>query len=240
MNVSTDATWLILFDIDGTLMLSGGAGREVTQRAMMDVFGTSSRVDTHHFGGKTDWQTLIELLEEHHYDEARIGEAMHHYEEAMTRHMSDLIGKYPARACTGALDLVQRLRQRPDVLLGVVTGNVSQVAPIKLRAVGFDPDWFPVGAFGNEAANRDHLPPLALERAIRHYGRHITPEQVIIVGDTETDVACARALGAVAVGVLTGFTTREALEAARPDYLLDDLCSFEQAVLSDLAEKRLI
>lgn len=239
-HVSSDATRLILFDIDGTLMLTGGAGREVTHLAMMEIFGTSSRVQNHHFGGKTDWQSLIELLEEHNYDEARIGEVMHHYEEAMARHTSEVIPRYPARACTGALELVQRLRQHPDILLGVVTGNVAKVAPIKLQAVGFDPDWFPVGAYGNEAANRDHLPPLALERAIRHYGRHIEPHQVIVVGDTETDIACARALGAVAVAVLTGFSTREQLEAAQPDYLLVDLTTFEQYVLSDLAINRLV
>src|SRR5690606_30457145 len=181
---------LILFDIDCTLLQAKGAGREATRLAMQEVFGTASRIDGHYFGGKTDWQTLVELLEEHDYDEARIGEVMHHYEEAMGRHMAAVIDRYPARACTGALELVQRLRQQPDILLGVVTGNVSTVAPVKLRASGFDPDWFPIGAYGNEAANRDHLPPLALARAITHYGRSVAPEQVIVVGDTPSDIAC--------------------------------------------------
>lgn len=227
----TDTTRLILFDIDGTLLLTGGAGREATQLAMQEVFGTASRVDGHHFGGKTDWQTLVELLEEHDYDEARIGEVMHHYEEAMGRYMAAVIGRYPARACTGALELVQRLRQQSDMLLGVVTGNVSTVAPVKLRASGFDPAWFPVGAYGNEAANRDHLPPLALARAVAHYARAIVPQQVIVVGDTPSDIACARALGAVAVAVATGLSPYEELAAAAPDYLLADLTTFEAEVL---------
>ncbi len=235
---STDNARLILFDIDGTLLMTGGAGREVTQLAMQEVFGTASRVDAHYFGGKTDWQTLVELLEEHDYDEARIGEVMHHYEEAMGRHMAAVIGRYPARACTGALELVQRLRQQPDILLGVVTGNVSTVAPVKLRACGFEPDWFPVGAYGNEAANRDHLPPLALARAISHYGLPIAPERVIVVGDTPTDIACARALGAVAVGVATGLVPYDELAAAAPDHLLVDLTTFEAEVLSISEAKR--
>lgn len=233
-----DSGRLILFDIDCTLLLTHGAGREATRLAMQDVFGTASRVDGHYFGGKTDWQTLVELLEEHGYGAAHIGEVMHHYEAAMGQRMAEVIGRYPVEACTGALELVTRLRQTPNVMLGVVTGNVSTVAPIKLRAAGFDPDWFPIGAYGNEAVDRDHLPPLALERAVAHYGRPIAPEQVIIIGDTPSDIACARALGAVAVAVATGPCSIDELTAARPDYLLVDLTTFESEVLSVSEVKR--
>lgn len=229
---------LILFDIDCTLLLARGAGREATQLAMQDIFGTSSRIDQHYFGGKTDWQTLVELLEEEGYDAARIGEVMQHYEVAVGQRMAEVIGRYPVHACTGALELVARLRQAPNIMLGVVTGNVSTVAPIKLRAAGFDPAWFPIGAYGNEAVDRDHLPPLALARAIAHYGREITPEQVIVIGDTPSDIACARALGAVAVAVATGPCQVEELTAARPDYLLVDLTTFENEVLSLSEENR--
>lgn len=232
MNVSAARERLILFDVDCTLLQARGAGREATRLAMQEVFGTTSRLDTHAFDGKTDWQTLVELLEEHDYDEVRIGDVMHHYEEAMGRHMAAVIGRYAVEACAGALELVARLRRQPDTMLGVVTGNVSTVAPVKLRAAGFDPDWFPVGAFGNEAANRDDLPPLALARAVAHYQRDIKPEQVIIVGDTAQDIACARALGAVAVAVATGPSPVDTLAAAQPDYLLVDLTTFEAEVLS--------
>lgn len=227
----TSAERLILFDIDCTLLLTHGAGREATRLAMQEIFGTTSRLEAHAFGGKTDWQSLIELLEEHGYDEGRIGDVMHHYEEAMGRHMAAVIDRFPVEACAGALELVASLRRQPHILLGVVTGNVSTVAPVKLRAAGFDPAWFPVGAYGNEAANRDHLPPLALARAVEHYGRDIQPQQVIIVGDTPTDIACARALGAVAVAVATGPANTEELAAAQPDYLLADLTTFETDVL---------
>jgi phosphoglycolate phosphatase-like HAD superfamily hydrolase len=121
--------------------------------------------------------------------------------------------------------------QRRGLLLGVLTGNVSATAPIKLRAGGFDPAWFPIGAYGSEAADRNLLPFLALERARQHLQRSITPEQVVIVGDTPADVACARALGAVAVAVLTGFSSREEITSAAPDYVLDDLTQFVEVVL---------
>ena len=217
---------LILFDIDGTLLWTKGSGREATRAAMVEIFGTCGALDTHSFGGKTDWQTLVELLEEAGLTSDHIEEQMAAYEVAAARHLTQIIGSYPATPCPGALDLVYALRQRDDVLLGIVTGNTSATAPIKLRAGGFDPDWFPVGAYGSEAMNRDNLPALALERAIRHAGCEITPEQVIVIGDTPADVACARALGAQAVAVLTGFSSREDLLATKPDHLLDDLTGF--------------
>lgn len=212
---------LILFDIDGTLLWTRGSGRAATQAAMMDVFGTCGALDTHHFGGKTDWLTLVELLSDYSPDD--IGRHMPAYEKAMALHMTRIITEYTTEPCPGALEAVHTLRARDDMLLGLVTGNVSLTVPIKLRAAGFDPAWFPVGAYGSEAMDRDHLPAIALERAIRHFGEPITPEQVTVIGDTPADVSCARALGARAIAVKTGFGKPEELVAAKPDILLDNL-----------------
>lgn len=220
---------LILFDIDGTLLLPKGVGREATRRAMLEVFGTSGDINGHHFGGKTDWQTLCELLAAHGYNEARIGQQMPAYEQAAARHMAQIIGDFPVQPCPGALEAVAELRRR-GLPLGLLTGNVSSIAPVKLRAAGFDPAWFVVGAYGSEAADRNQLAFLALERARHWLQRPIAPEQVVIVGDTPADVACARALGAQAVAVLTGFSSREVLSAAAPDALLDDLTEFFKVV----------
>lgn len=214
---------LILFDIDGTLICTKGVGRESTRAAMLEVFGTASRIETHVFGGKTDWLTLVELLSDHGYDSDMVGQIMPLYEQTIRRHLSDLIARHDVSPCSGALEVVQDLRHQPDKLLGLVTGNVSTTAPLKLRAAGFDPDWFPVGAYGSEAMDRNALPALALERAVRHTGRVISPADVIVIGDTVADIHCARALGGVAVAVCTGYENRADLSAARPDYLLDDL-----------------
>lgn len=216
---------LILFDIDCTLLLTGGAGRESTRLAMEEVFGTPINLSNHVFGGKTDWQTLHELLADQGYDEARVGSIMAHYSLAVERHLSAIIGNYPVKALPGGIETVRTLYEQ-GVPMGIVTGNVSTTAPVKLRAAGYDMAWFPVGAFGSEARSRDHLPPMAVERAAAHFGRPFAPEQVIVVGDTPADVACARALGAVAVGVRTGFCEVGEMEAAAPDVLIDDLTSF--------------
>jgi phosphoglycolate phosphatase len=212
---------LILFDIDGTLLWTRGSGRAATKAAMMDVFGTCGALEAHNFGGKTDWLTLVELLSD--YSTEDIGRHMPAYEQAMVFHMTRIIADYMTEPCPGALDVVHALRACNDVLIGIVTGNVSLTVPIKLRAAGFDPAWFPIGAYGSEAMDRDHLPAIALERAIKHLGQPITPEQVTVIGDTPADISCARALGARAVAVKTGFSKHEELVAAKPDILLDDL-----------------
>lgn len=216
---------LILFDIDGTLLHPHGSGRESTRHAMLEIFGTVGALDTHQFGGKTDWQTLVELLTAHGYNADRIGSLMPRYMHAIARHLDRMIDDFPVAACPGAPELVADLRER-GTPLGIVTGNVESTAPIKLRAAGYDPAWFPIGAYGSDALDRNDLPRLALRRAITHYRAEMAPERVIVVGDTPMDIACARALGAVAVAVTTGSASREALAAAQPDYLLDDLTTF--------------
>lgn len=214
---------LILFDIDGTLLWPKGVGRESTRAAMLEIFGTTGTLDTHNFGGKTDWFTLVEVLTDEGYASDSIEQHMSIYEASIARHLEDIIAAYPIEPCPSALEVVQQLLSRGTIGMGLVTGNVSSTAPLKLRAAGFDPTWFPIGAYGSEAISRDDLPALALQRAIVHYGRDIAPNQVAVVGDTPADIACARALGAHAIAVKTGFASNESLSAAQPDALIDDL-----------------
>src|SRR5687768_6162429 len=98
---------LYLFDIDGTLIKSKGVGREATREAMREVFGTSAGIETHKFGGKTDWYTLAELLLAHGYDAAEIGRRMPEYEKVLARHMSALICEGSVTPCPGAMEVVQ-------------------------------------------------------------------------------------------------------------------------------------
>jgi phosphoglycolate phosphatase-like HAD superfamily hydrolase len=214
---------LILLDIDGTLLRSQGVGRESTRLAMLEVFGTEARLASHIFGGKTDWQTLVELLAEHDHDMASIGGQMAAYETAIARHLTVLLTDSIVTPCPGAPEAVAALRSDPANLLGIVTGNVRTTAPLKLQAAGYDPAWFPVGAFGSEALDREALPALAIQRATEYSGVTFEPRDVWVVGDTARDISCARAVGARAVAVCTGFEPRDELIAAGPDHLLDDL-----------------
>ena len=218
--------WLLLFDIDGTLLRTNGAGRESTRRAMLDVYGTEGNLATFHFGGRTDWQIVLDLLEESPYSEDEIVARLPQYHDSIARHLSDVIASFPVETCPGGVETVRALLDQPNIALGIVTGNVASAAPVKLRAAGYDPDWFPVGAFGHEAQLRAALPPLAMQRAEALYGSPFTPQRVVVIGDTPADVECARAAGAWSVAVNTGFEERESLVMAGPDVLLEDLTGF--------------
>ncbi|HYO89565.1 MAG TPA: HAD hydrolase-like protein [Candidatus Limnocylindrales bacterium] len=236
--VSARREWLLLFDIDGTLLRTNGAGRESTRRALLEVYGTDGNMVDFHFGGRTDWQIVLDILVESGLDEAGIVARLPDYQTSITRHLQEIIAGFPVEACPSAVEVVQTLRFRPDVGLGLVTGNVGATAPVKLQAAGFDPAWFPVGAFGHEAQIRAALPPLAMQRAAAHYGAPFAPERVIVIGDTPADVECARTAGALAVAVDTGFEDRAHLEAAQPDVLLDDLSGFLAAFETLAASQR--
>ncbi len=215
---------LILFDIDGTLLLPRGCGRAAFVRTLAELYSVPpDMMQTMDFGGKTDWQLLLEVLVPVGYTPAEIQASIPAFVDMLARHLAAIIPDYEVQALPGALDLVESLRHDPRARLGLVTGNTGVTAPIKLRAAGFDPAAFPIGAFGHEAADRASLPPLAMQRARDYWGIAFPAGRVVIVGDTPADVHCARPIRARSVAVLTGFATREALVAAMPDVLLDDL-----------------
>lgn len=221
---------LLLFDIDGTLLHSKGASREAKALAMEEVFGTAGNVRTHAFGGKTDWQILREVLEPHGVTGLQIGQKMPLFERVFADNMAKIIGNFDVQALPGSKELLAYLEQRDDILLGLVTGNTSRTAPVKLKAAGFDPAMFKVGAFGSEADDRNELPKLAMDRTIAIARHEIVGSDVIIIGDTVKDVLAARAIGGVAVTVFTGFEERQKLIDSKPDYMLDDLTSFRTRV----------
>jgi phosphoglycolate phosphatase-like HAD superfamily hydrolase len=214
---------LILFDLDGTLMRGKGLGRPAVEATIKEIFDLEVDLTNHWFGGKTDWFSLIELLTPHGVSGEDIAAKLPEYQAAKVRHMEELIKTIPMCALPGALETVEALRERPHLPLGVLTGNVESTALFKLRAVGFDPDWFTVRVFGHEAINRNDLPPLALQRATAPLNRIYAPEDVGIIGDTLRDIECAKINGLRVVAVTTGFQDRDELAAAKPDYLIDDL-----------------
>ncbi len=223
---------VILFDIDGTLLISRGIGREAKRRAMQECFGVTGDLDSHVFGGKTDWGILADLLAPHGYSSADIGRDMPTYEAVMARYMREISGSYTADPCPHAMELVQALRGRDDILIGLVTGNTSLTAAIKLEMAGYAPDWFVIGAYGNESPQRDDLTRLARQRAGAHLGRDLNGAELIVIGDTPADIQAARAIDAVAVAVCTGYAKRDKLIGSDPDFLLADLSTFMELVLN--------
>ncbi len=214
-------TTLVLLDIDGTLVYSRGCGRAATELAMHEVFGTIGALGEHQFRGKTDWGTMLELLVPIGLAREHIEATMPIYNEALGRHFAAIVDQYPIDACPGGLELVAALHKREDVLLGILTGNVEAVAPLKLKAAGYDPAHFVIGTYGSEAHDRALLPPIALKRAEALHGAPL--ERTVIIGDTPDDIICARSINARCIAVTSGSFTRALLESYQPALVLDSL-----------------
>ncbi len=214
---------LILFDIDGTLLTSDSLGRAAFDRALVEMFGIPDALREVSFAGATDLQVLDYVLLPRGYTPAEVRALIDAFGEVLARHLAALTERHAVQPLPGTLALVMALAADPRARLGLVTGNVHQTVPVKLRAAGFDPACFPVGAFGHESADRNRLPPLAVQRARDYWAVDFAPERVVIVGDTPSDVICARSVGGRALAVLTGFSTRAALEQAAPYAILEDL-----------------
>jgi phosphoglycolate phosphatase-like HAD superfamily hydrolase len=207
---------LVLFDIDGTLLWTDGAGRRAIKRALLEEMGTAGPIDRYHFDGKTDPQIIQELLTAARHPEAshraRHESVCRRYLELLAAELERSRGK--AKLYPGVEELLGRLEGRGDALVGLLTGNLAAGAELKLRAAGLDPRRFRIGAFGSDAAERWRLPAIAVERAASLMGKRVRGAELVIVGDTPADMTCGRELEARAIGVATGsFTVTDLLEA---------------------------
>jgi phosphoglycolate phosphatase-like HAD superfamily hydrolase len=123
----------------------------------------------------------------------------------------------------GVADTLAILRSRPDLTLGLLTGNYTRAIPIKLGAIGVNPAWFEITAFGDEGESRAALVAVAIGKYAARSGAPVDPRRVIVIGDTPRDVDCARANGCISFAVATGKFDVEALRAAGADVVVPDL-----------------
>lgn len=231
---------LVLFDIDGTLLNSRGAGRRAIRRTLEAVYGETGPVDGLPFAGKTDLQIFYELLQEAGLSdeeiEARIPEAVRAYPDHLRASLEGVsVGVYP-----GVRSLLEDLAARPQVEIALLTGNLQSGAWVKLQTAGLD-RFFRWGAFGSDAASRDALPAIAVERAFTHTGRWFVGKEVVIVGDTPADVRCGQSLGVRAIAVATGPYSLPDLRVWGPDYAFPDLqdtAAVVRAILAPQEEAR--
>jgi phosphoglycolate phosphatase-like HAD superfamily hydrolase len=210
---------LVLFDIDGTLLWTDGAGRRAIHQALLDAAGTAGPIDTYRFDGKTDPQIVRELLTLADHpkkaDAELVAEVCRRYVGLLERELAKQTQR--TRLFPGVGELLQALLPREqggDALVGLLTGNVREGAALKLRSAGLPPERFAVGAFGSDSHRRPDLPAIAARRAAERTGTPVAGRDVVIIGDTPDDVACGRPIGARTVAVATGFYDVAALEAA--------------------------
>lgn len=225
---------LLLFDIDGTLIRSNGAGRLTLAYALEKRFGTIGPLENYNMSGKTDPRIITDLLTAVGISAKEIKSSLPAIYELMAEHGQDVFIEKGITACPGVPELLAQLSTREDVLLGLLTGNSQLTAPLKLSAAGIDPLQFKVGAYGSDAMDRNDLPAIGMARARQLTGEPFDGNNTIIIGDTPADILCARAGKATAVAVASGWHAAATLAEYRPDHLFEnfgDISHVLQAIL---------
>ena len=227
---------IALFDIDGTILWSRGAGRRSMERALTGIFGTAGPAG-YRYDGKTDKQIVREAMVHEGFSSAEVDTRM---DAVLDRYVAELAielkGDHHGTALLpGVTALLDAVEQHDDIVLGLLTGNLIRGAEQKLRVVGVDPDRFVVGAFGSDHEIRSELPAIARQRASVVLGREISAADCVIIGDTPNDVACSRPIGARAIAVATGHYDVTALAACGPEAVFADL-SDTNAVLQAIID----
>ena len=210
---------ICLFDIDGTLLSSGGAGKAALEAALTQDFAIPIRAKVP-YSGRTDRAIVRELFHVHGIEEtaANLERIFAGYLRRLPEYLHTLNGS----VLPGIKRLLEILGQREDVAVGLLTGNVRAGAKVKLGHFGLF-DSFAFGGFGDHHFDRDDVAREALQEVRRHVGSHVVSEQVWVIGDTPLDVRCARAIGARVAAVATGIHTLDDLAGTGADLLLPDL-----------------
>src|SRR5947209_5626977 len=211
----------VLFDVDGTLISTGGAGARSWRHAFEELYGVPADIGKFSDAGMTD-PTVARLTFEH-----VIGHTPSPQELATV--MAAYLDRLPwevehsdgYRVLDGAEDLLRRMG-RSGILLGITSGAVEAAAHIKLSRAGLN-RYFPFGGYGSDSGDRVELTKRAVERGAQMVGHELTPERVHVVGDTPKDIEAGHGAGCIAVGVATGHYTADELREAHPEHVLANL-----------------
>jgi phosphoglycolate phosphatase-like HAD superfamily hydrolase len=225
---------LILWDIDGTLIYSGGVAGEAMRAAMERVYGRATSAERHAYAGKTDQQIILETFAERaHADLLSLLEQFTaaYLDELAARRDELLARGYVLEGVAAALERLAGA----SVLQSLLTGNLKPVAHFKLDLLGltryFD---FESGAYGSDHHIRANLVPIAAERAARRYGRRFAGRDVVVIGDTPNDIDCGRAAGARTIAVASGPFGVDELRAHGADVALANLADTEAVIAAIL------
>src|SRR5438876_7639799 len=218
---------LLLFDIDGTLIHSGGASVQALKSAFKERFGIADDLHDIEIAGMTDSGIVVSILNKHKIPATN--ENVSAFLDSYVHFLSLELPRRKGKLLPGVLELLERLKSRPHVVLGLLTGNVSRGARLKLEHYGV---WhfFEFGAFADDHRDRNQLGRFARARAREKHDREFAASEIDIIGDTPRDIACGRALGARTVAVATGRWSRDELAKYQPDFLIDDLSDVETII----------
>ncbi len=211
--------YVCLFDIDGTLIHTAGAGIAALRTTMLSVHNCDASATEVVTTGRTDRAIVEELFDLH--DVERSDENWEVYLAAYLEHLPISLAECKGRVLPGIPELLATLAARDDVTLGLLTGNSHPAAQHKLGHYGLN-DHFTFGGFGGDHTDRDDVARLALAEVHARFDNGIEADRIFVIGDTPLDIRCARAIGAQAIAVATGSHDVEALREAKPDLLVED------------------
>ena len=217
---------LLLFDIDGTLITTGGCGERSLRLAVRDVFGAEDDLAGIEVAGRTDTSIARQLLKKFARPETE--EGIRAILEAYLRHLPELLPHAVGRVLPGVRELLDALKPRADVVLALLTGNLALGARHKLSQYGIW-EYFEFGAFADDHHERNRLGPFALSRAAER-GHEVRPARTFVIGDTPHDIACGRAIGAKTVAVATGGFRSHQLAPHAPNVLVEDFSDIAAAI----------
>ena len=215
---------ICLFDIDGTLLRTGGAGQKAMERALTDVFGVPEPWEDIPAAGRTDRAITHDLFTYHEL--APNEQQWAEFQTVYFRHLSSTLAQLEGAVLPGIQTLLDHIATRPDISMGLLTGNFREAARIKLQHYAID-QHFAYGGYGDHHHDRDDVARVAYAEACRHLEREVDPSAICVIGDTPSDVKCARAIGARAIAVATGMFTVDELARSQPDELYEDFSSPE-------------
>ena len=212
---------LVLFDIDGTLVHTGGAGTKAFARTFAHEFSLHHGTEKMKFAGRTDVGVVREFFRIHQLPETK--EHFRRFFDHYVFWLDHIVAKSKGAECPGATAFVQGLLKLPDPpMLGLLTGNIQLGAEIKLRR--FDLwEYFVFGGFADDNEERDQIAVAAFARAKRILGSNLKPEEVVVIGDTPFDVRCGKFIGAKVLAVATGGAKLDELKPLKSDWTVADL-----------------
>lgn len=220
-----ESATVALFDIDKTLIHRSEAHEMGFSHAFREVYGVDASVDMISYHGKTDPGIAREILLSLGLEGPEIESLMDEFLRRLTDYVRKHIHEDEIRLIDGADEFLNTLKGR-GALMGLVTGNLREIACLKLQRVGLD-EYFSFGGFGSDSSSREMLAEIALERC------PLSRSRTILFGDTPYDIKAGRHIGALTIGMASGSYTREDLIEAGADYVFPD---FRDLLLMDVLE----
>lgn len=212
---------LVLFDIDGTLIHTSGAGEKAFARVFANLFGIADGTEKLKFAGRTDGAVLREFFVHNAIEPS--ADNMEQFLEAYVFMLDHMLNSLPGGVLPGVWNWLHDLRTLPEPpMIGLLTGNIRLGAEIKLRRFNL---WeqFEIGAFADDSSERNEIAALARKRGEAALGRSLRDEEVLIIGDTPLDIACARSISAKVLAVGTGIYRKRDLVPFKADWTADNL-----------------